>query len=592
MMIMINSIEERQVREFFNSDLINLKEYPIEEVRKIFTPCNKTNYKFDLTNIHSETKKQQLKDYLYLVIYKGEPITVNAKSFHYLFRFPELMNELSGDSIIEMDLEVATKETINYFFEKGYTYKTETTRLFNTMQLALLEYYDSKTIEKPLDRNIWRLDKMKISEERLNNSAPVKRLNFYSFTNEENRSLVKSWMKYLLTCTEIAVSTIRNDFTMILLFADIIGEKSFLDVVPKDVEIFAKSIKKKNDRDYNKHLTCISSFYEYLMVKKIFTSDLPVNKALFRKTKRQPIVSNTVSDFTVLQIFNHLHELPFDLMCVFLIDFASGMRISDILQLKTDCVYKDKESYFIKYDVQKMSKQHAVLIPEALFDLLQQQIKIVSKYKGKYLFPAAKDKNTPMRTNYYRKTMKKWCTQWGITNEDGSAYDFKTHAYRHTIATDLFQNYNVSIEVIQLAVLGHANIDMSLSYAERNDDYKKLLEDRYVGKTGELNPLYDKTDAKALETVEWLKDGLNKHVLSNGLCAYPTKLGVCPNMDICLDCEHFRTSKKFLPVLKEQLSTIEARIPLYESNKWMPNLLTAQKQKAQLEAIITKLQSL
>ena len=79
-------------------------------------------------------------------------------------------------------------------------------------------------------------------------------------------------------------------------------------------------------------------------------------------------------------------------------------------------------------------------------------------------------------------------------------------------------------------------------------------------------------------------------MLPNGICSYPTILGVCPNADVCLNCEYFRTSKRYLDVHKQHLEKLETQIVTYKSNGWIHNLETALKQKEQLEKIISTLE--
>lgn len=112
-----------------------------------------------------------------------------------------------------------------------------------------------------------------------------------------------------------------------------------------------------------------------------------------------------------------------------------------------------------------------------------------------------------------------------------------------------------------------------------------MLNDRYVNNSGMNTDL----ESKGLITPGWMKENLSKQILPNGICSYPTVLGVCPNSDVCLSCEYFRTSKKYLPTHEKQLEELEKQILIYESNGWINNLDTAREQKRQLEEIIKAL---
>lgn len=119
---------------------------------------------------------------------------------------------------------------------------------------------------------------------------------------------------------------------------------------------------------------------------------------------------------------------------------------------------------------------------------------------------------------------------------------------------------------------------MTLSYVERPDEFKKLQEDKYIEKTGEV------------KLSKWLKDNLRGKILPNGICGQPESLGACPAADACLSCQYFKTSKSFLPILKNQLDTIQSRLPIYEANNWIPNIETAKEQISILTGFIERLE--
>lgn len=180
------------------------------------------------------------------------------------------------------------------------------------------------------------------------------------------------------------------------------------------------------------------------------------------------------------------------------------------------------------------------------------------------------------------QNMKKWCKSHNIKNDDGTDYNYTTHSYRHTIATDLFQNYDVDLQVIQIAVLGHREIQMSLVYAQRDENYRRAKLDEYVSNVGVKSDINILTDA----------DTLHRHSLSNGYCNCPSILGVCPNASICFDCDYFRTSKRFLDVHKEHLKELENNIIYYKSHNFLPNLETALEEKEKLIKLIKTLENL
>lgn len=500
-----------------------------------------------------------------------------------VFRLQNFFNKASFESIFD-STEKHEKEILDYFSSLGFSSKNRNINgamIPEQMKLAISEFRD---IRKGLDRDIWKISELHISEERINKSASLNSINFYNIKSSHNRDLVKMWFKYLLGNTEFSVSYLHNTLSRITGFCNYIKDTPLEDINRISVLKYLDTLRSKKALTYNRIVSGISDFYKYLTIKETYKNETPVLKTDF-KIREDEHYFNSVSEYVVLQIFKHLHELPFELMLMYLINYSTGLRASDLCQLQTDCLIKSEKCYFIRFHIQKMQKDHAVPISEALGELIEKRIQKLSKleYDEKYLF--TKEPNTPMLSAYYRRTMKKWCKKWNIKNEDGTLYNFLPHSYRHTIASNLSQEYDVDLEIIQLVILGHANPSMSLCYIDEADEYKKMLNDRYVNNSG----MNIELESKGLITPGWIKGNLSKQILPNGICSYPTVLGVCPNSDVCLSCEYFRTSKKYLSVYEKQLEELEKQILIYESNGWINNLDTAREQKKQLEQIIDSL---
>lgn len=570
--------EERKIRDFFKDDVLNFKNFPVEETRAHFTPATKF-FQMDLSGIGSEKLRQEFKDYLYLIFTKSMPFPYTSDIFWRVFDFAEYLETVTYGSFFEIeDTEKENKKICAFFRKAGFRYLADVKRILERLIFVLTEFYDTRT---GFDRDLWMINSFKISPERLNLAANVNSLNFYRIKNKENRELVKTWFKYLIGGTELSFSTIVNYLVYLLNYCNYVGDASLLDIDRKQFEEFQETLKEKSANYRNKTYHAISEMYCYLAIKGIFTEQSPVLSHDFIRGIGKKHFENSVSDFTILQIFRHLHKLPFHIMLMYLINYSTGMRVVDICQLKTDCLIKSEKCYFIRYYQQKMQKDHAVPVSSALGELIEKRVVDISSldYEEKYLF--FRKPNVPITTSRYRETMNRFCKENHITKEDGSPYQFKAHSYRHTIATDLEENYGVALEVIQLVVLGHSNIHMTLRYIDSTDEYRKMKNDEYFDYQGAAVPL-----GNDLEKPAWVKEHFNKHILPNGICGNPSALGVCPHSMACLDCQYFRTSKRFLEVHLKQLEELEKNILLYEKNRWLPNLETAKKQKEILEKII------
>lgn len=577
----ITSMNDISIKNFFKDDILNFRNYPVSEVANYFSAPQKQVYMVDTSIITDDKKRKEYKDYLYCIFTRQEPFSYKSHKFSYSIYFAGYIASATWKSIFETTLD-DEKEILDYFHSINKNCDVNTQRLIKRMKHTLVEFYD---VREGLDRDIWHVKNMNLSKERINASGSTKSINFYSIKNVENRELIKIYFKYLIGGTETSFSTLVNYMTNFVKLCDFIKDKSLLDVEREDFLNFMNTQLDISANKRNKMVITFSDFYKYLAIKKIYKKQCPILSIDFIREKRKHYY-NTVSDHVIFQIFNHLWEVPNDLLIMYLINYSTGMRVSDICQLQTDCLIRSEKCCFIRFHIQKMQKDHAVPVSTALGDLIEKRIQDLSKKNSIYLFPSPLDEDSPITTMTYSRNMKKWCAKWEIKNEDGTPYEFHSHAYRHTIATSLAQKDNVALEIIQLVILGHANVQMSLCYIDESDEYKKMLNDRYINNAGN----YTSLENKQLTHPEWIKENLSKQVLPNGICSYPTILGVCPNADVCLNCEYFRTSKRYLDVHKQHLEKLETQIVTYKSNGWIHNLETALKQKEQLEKIISTLE--
>lgn len=571
----IIDLRKKKFKEFFDKDILDFNEFPYKEVKTYL----KRFGVIDTTIIRNEENRKAYKDLLFSIVYEKQPYSYKntSHSFEYVFSLTDFINSLDDKIFLNIDPDELKTLFSDYCDE--HECAKDMKKIIISCQNAVLNFRDTRV---GFDRDCWTKDIIRISSNRINHSISFNTINFRNIKNIESRECVKSYLRHLIGNTEMAYTTIYNYFSIISMFCNYILPGSIKDATQAQVKNYVNQKSNKSTDLINRFLNILSDFYKYLDVKGIYNNPDLINRGMFVKAERKTI-SNTVDDYVINQIFRNLHKAPFNYMLMFLISYCCGTRVSDICQLKTDCLYYDGDGgYYIEFSCQKMQKPIRNLIPEALYSLIKEQIKIISNldYKESYLFPSVAKKNTPYNSQTFRRNFKKLCHEWGIKNVDGTPYNYTTHSYRHTIASDLYQNYGVPIATIQKAVLGHQELQMTLSYVERPDSFKKLQEDKYIEKTGEV------------KLTKWLKDNLRGRVLANGICGQPEILGNCPNADACLTCEHFKTSKSFLPVLQNQLETIKSRLPIYETDGCLPNIETAKEQISILETLIQKIKEM
>lgn len=564
-------ITDFRINSFFRRDIWDFKLYPDEEIAQYFS--RKRNTVIDISSIKGSQLHTDLKDIFSCIFANGEPFTYKSKAFHSFFFLLEFMQTHGYNSFAEItDVEKANNEWIQFWTEKGKAYLHNYFNVIYKCVFFLQEYRDERI---GLDRNYWRITDLNLNDERICKSSDQICMNFWLITNEENRELVKLWFKYLIGSTELAYRTIYGRFNKCVQFVQYIGDKSLLDVTPEDVTNYC--IHKSMKSDLNNHfIGMLKGLYRYLIVKG-YNCKCPVLDSHLMKNEYKHIL-NSVSEFTILEIFKHVHKLPEDYKLMFLIDLFTGMRISDICQLQDNCLFKSEHGYFIGHNIQKMQDVGGIPIAKELYDLIMDRINYIHGlgYEETYLFPSHRKKNFPYSSQTYRRNMKKYMAAWGIKTTNGDDYNFVTHAFRHTISTQLY-NMGMPAAMIQLGVLHHQFIDMSRHYIEITPDTHKKSMQKHS-----LNVISDYSMSEISS---------NDSVLANGYCGMPAKLQ-CQNLSSCLTCQFFRTSIKFLDVHKQHLEKLNKQIEYYKNNNFEQNLSSALQVKENLELIIAKLEKI
>ena len=283
-------------------------------------------------------------------------------------------------------------------------------------------------------------------------------------------------------------------------------------------------------------------------------------------------------------MFNNLDNLEMPCYLMYLIQFCTGMRISEVCTLQKGCLIHSGSNYMLNFFTEKTDKTAYNLIPDNLYFLIEKHIESLDD-TSTYLFRRETKPTLPYASYEYRKTMKKFIQENNIIEEDGTPYVFKSHAYRHKICKDLTEN-DVPIFVIQ-KITHHKSANMTLAYAEIRDSLRKKKFEEYISIAGEIAP----EERESTITSEYLRSNLNTQVLCNGLCGLNSKIQ-CPHMNSCLQCKYFLTSIEYLDIHKNHLAELEKKITFYEKNNMISSLKTAEKDKTALINIINKLEEL
>ena len=309
--------------------------------------------------------------------------------------------------------------------------------------------------------NVWYMDRFALDEARVNESDKIETLSFLDIENVKNRKTVQDYVKYLVGLTDMSLSTIRSIKYRLEEFIISIGIKSIYDVSAYDIDEYIKEREEKGNKKQfiDRKLVVINNFYKNLLSYERIEK-IPFQIDYYISTKFQ----TTHNDRTVEEKFIHLilENLKFcdgKLRLMFLVQLCTGRRISEVCQIKASGIRKDSGDYWICFYQPKMHEDIMVPIPERLYDLLKRYIKENEMINTDYVFQA--ENGSAYNSGLYQRKMAEFVESIGICEDE---YDFKSHDFRHTIATHMYDN-GASVQVIR-DFFGHKTDEMTKQYID------------------------------------------------------------------------------------------------------------------------------
>lgn len=325
------------------------------------------------------------------------------------------------------------------------------------------------------EANIWYLERMKLPDHRINPSGSFSSVSFMEITAEGNRRYVQEFMKYQIGVTGQSLSTIVTKFGSIKNFLVWLSERG-LDAsgcTEGQIDQYLQEMQEREiiAKTFNEYVTGLSQFYRFMAVRG-YVERMPFHPEYYLKKIVRPHNDRSVPEETCTEMLGRLHLLPEHLRCMYLHLWCLGLRISEVCTLKGDAYERKDGDTWIKVYQTKMKTYKRVPIAEGLYKIMQVYIRRNRIGPDDYLF---RNRNgVAYRTGTFRQQMKKFCEEQGI---DGGEYLFKSHDYRHTVATFFYDN-GASLQSVR-DYLGHSYQEMTERYidympkkiAKENDEY-------------------------------------------------------------------------------------------------------------------------
>lgn len=371
---------------------------------------------------------------------------------------------------------------------------------------TLSRFYDScpHVSEETFKKDRWSIEKISNEYDLEVNLASLSKqwLNFEKILSEECKSIIKKYLKEKILSRSISLTTTSAYVTKLTMFSNFMFQEfpQWKDFKKVDRDVMRQYVSyfynKKKSKDINRLLN------EHLQVIRIFLTDLQ----LFGWQNYAPIKDMsqilTIDDFpkpqgyspqndkfipmnVLKQFFQNINDLTNDCQIIIWIMYFCGLRISDVLGLKLDCVIEINEQYFLKYDnFKSRSKNNYIPLADeelvrSIKELIQYQIENLSLVdnKKKFLFW-----RYSKRVKKYRQVSKSKVTndiraltyKYKIKDKDGQLYFINPHQFRHTFGNHLLES---GIDIFTIRHwMGHRSIYPTFIYTRNS---RKNLREQY-----------------------------------------------------------------------------------------------------------------
>ena len=211
-------------------------------------------------------------------------------------------------------------------------------------------------------------------------------------------------------------------------------------------------------KHFNDIVVTIHQLYAYLQTKGII-KQIPFNYQYYLKKQVLHHNNRSVKVEIYETILSRLKDFPEVPRLILLHSMLLGLRISEVCCLKGNAYYWQGRDAWIQVYQIKMRTYKRIPIPEVLYKIMKVYIKKYDIGSEDYVFQ--NKKGGAYHYGSFKFQIKK------IFDEDSEIYqeyDFKSHDFRHTIATMLYDD-EVPLQSIR-DYLGHDYEEMTQQYVD------------------------------------------------------------------------------------------------------------------------------
>lgn len=451
---------------------INLRELPAyQTIPEIQGKYLSRDCSYDLSLLPTEGLKKEMRDYL---LYRSERVaisTLHTSRTEYCLMCRFLTATAQGiQSFREYSAEEWRRQLRMWMMREGIplfelakpTYRKPfhmKARLISYMD-NVLEYFKPEDPRSEQEKDVWELEKLDI-QIRNNPIKPTHTLNFTRIFQKDIRNELKKGI-YLNLQFE-AIDCIKKEIRAMQRLSAYLQERrpkiqSCQEIDREQLEDYLTYMKTEvtGSKQFHAELNRLRSALESIGK----TCDYPNLTGLFLTRDIPPTPKSefkTYSDAEMQRINAALVKMDEQVARLMIIHQMLGIRISDTLTLRPDCLYERNGETIIRIRQMK-STTYEKPISADLAALIRKAIAYTKERYGEtpYIFVNEATPNSVMKYNTLRDRVTIFIKKENLRDDNGQLFGFGTHMYRHYYCVKLAEMHLDDWTLAKL--LGHSGV--------------------------------------------------------------------------------------------------------------------------------------
>lgn len=267
-----------------------------------------------------------------------------------------------------------------------------------------------------------------------------------------------------------SISSYRSDLIKLINFFDLNKINDLNDVTYNDLTDFFDEQRSVgiNATSASRYASAIKGFFSFLLHQRYIEKNPASKLTSSRKTRDLPIVLSFDEIENILSRPNTKNNLEMRDKSILEILYSSGLRVSELLNLKISDLFFDDEVIRV---IGKGSKQRIVPIGSSAIKWLTEYLTKVRPLLQKRMksenFVFLNSRGSQLSRMAIWKIVKKYCDKANIKK------DVHPHTFRHSFATHLLEG-GADLRAVQ-EMLGHSDISTTQIYTHIDREYVKQI---------------------------------------------------------------------------------------------------------------------